>query len=487
MPLRIGNAARAHRPSDRPRATDYTQRHVRWRLFTWLAMLMLVLALAERTSGPRLWRWWTGRPSQPAPTSLTTSARRAGSQASDALGTSASGNVPATGSAVAPGGEPTLPAASAAAPAAHQGAGAAAGGEREPTPSSRDAAPSAVDPQAIAPAVQRLWGQLSDLQRRQFAELVLAAAQPQPPLSPSSPPSPPQALIAVDWLDRIAGPDAPPDTPQAALRLALQAASAGQPLAPAQRELVRAVQGVLRPLALSWVEDGTAIFRPAEREVWFLVLEDCRRLGPQGLRRMSQGRVAYVQLDQQPQVYRGQVVTIVGRVRRAYRATALSNPLGVQEYAVYWVLTEGGPDAPVVVYALGIPPGFPELPTLEQRPGGLALNEPVEISGVFLKQAAYPAEGGVFTAPLLLAHTPHWQPPPDVPPPRGTETALLGLAVASLVSLAVVVWVWRRTRRPPGPSRGSREPVPLPAGLDVTPKLDVALHQLEESTEESQP
>ena len=103
MPLRIGNAARAHRPSDRPRATDYTQRHVRWRLFTWLAMLMLVLALAERTSGPRLWRWWTGRPSQPAPTSLTTSARRAGSQASDALGTSASGNVPATGSAVATG------------------------------------------------------------------------------------------------------------------------------------------------------------------------------------------------------------------------------------------------------------------------------------------------------------------------------------------------------------------------------------------------
>ncbi|MCL6650081.1 MAG: hypothetical protein K6U89_17340, partial [Chloroflexi bacterium] len=267
-------------------------------------------------------------------------------------------------------------ATSAAAQAAQDGPGSAAGAEKEPTTSSSAAAHTAVDPQAVALVVKRLWGQLADSQRRQLAELVLAAARPQPP---------PQPPIAVDWLDRVAGPDAPPDTPQTALRLALQAASAGQPLAPAQRDLVRAVQSVLRQLALSWVEDGTAVFRPAEREVWFLVLDHCRALGPQGLRRVSQGRVAYVQLDQQPEVYRGQVVTIAGRVRRAYRATALSNPLGVQEYAVYWVLTEGGPDAPVIVYALDIPPGFPELPTWEQRPGGLPLNEPVEISGVFLK------------------------------------------------------------------------------------------------------
>jgi hypothetical protein len=332
-----------------------------------------------------------------------------------------------------------------------------------------------VDPQAI----RQLWTQLTDGQRRQLVELALVGTQPQP----VAPPAP----AAIDWLDLVAASEAPPQTPQAALRSALAAVAAGQPLTPPQRRLLRAVRGVLREVLLSWVEDGTAIFRPAEREVWLEMLADCRELGPEALRRRSLGRVAYVQLDQQPEVYRGKVVTVVGRARRGYRVAALPNPLGIEEYAVYWVLTEGGPDAPVVVYALGVPPGFPALPRWEEKPGGAVLNEPIEISGVFLKRAAYRGEGGVFVAPLLLAHTPRWQPPPAAPPPRGAGTAAVALAAATLVSLALVVWVWRRTRRQASLPTNADQPLRLPSDLDVTPKLEVALHQLEQSSEESQP
>jgi hypothetical protein len=456
MPLRIGDARDDRRRASRARATDYSQRQVRWRLFTWLALLMLVLALAERASDPRTWRWLQTWSSPVAPASQEAAPPPA----------PGSGSLTAQGQAI-----PTD------APSVSTTAGATTAGKPEATASSRpDAAPAAPDAQAI----QRLWAQLAEPQRKQLAELVLAGAQQRPLATPI-------VAEAVAWLGRLAPEDAPPEAPLVALRSALQAVAACQELTPSQIRLLRAVQSGLRQVLLSEVEDGTAIFRPAERDVWLYVMAECRELGPQALHRVSRGRVAYVQLHQQPEVYRGHVVTVVGRVRRAYRVAALSNPLGLDEYAVYWVLPEGGPDVPVVVYALGVPRGFPALPLWDQQPGGAVLDESVEISGVFLKQAAYRGEGGVFTAPLLLTHTPRWQPRPPAPPPRGTGAVVVALMAAALVSLALVVGVWQRTRRRPGPARDGPESVQLPSDLNVTPKLEVALHELEQSAEESQP
>lgn len=425
---------------------------------------MLVLALAERAGDERTWQWfrrWSARPAQISPTTALPD------------GAASGGSI--TERAPPPKSEPSSAPSTAADAVAIGGPSSAEGSLKGAAPSPEGAA-DAIDPQAI----QRLWTQLTDAQRKQFAEWVLVGTQPQPLL-------PPATAETVSWLDQIAGPDAPPQSLPAALRSALAAVAAGQPLASPQGRLLRAVRGVLRQSLLSGVGDGTAIFRPAEREIWLYLLADVRELGSQGLRQRSLGRVAYVQLDQQPEVYRGQVVTVVGRVRRAYRVAALPNPLGIAEYAVYWVLTEGGPDAPVVVYALDIPPGFPSLPRWEEKPGGAAVNEPVEISGVFLKQAAYRGEGGVFAAPLLLAHTPRWQPPPPAPPPRGAGTAAVALAAAALISVALVAWVWRRTQRTAGPRLSGHEPLQLPADLNVTPKLEVALHELEQSAEESPP
>lgn len=326
---------------------------------------------------------------------------------------------------------------------------------------------------------QGWWTQLGSEARSRCAELVLAGLYDRP--SPSE-----ASQEAMDWMHRIAPPEEQ-GTPGAVLRDALERVAAGQPLPADQRRWLQALRPLMQQALLSQVEDGTAIFRPAERDIWLYALAFCRDRGPEALHRQSLGKVAYMQLDQQPAVYRGHIVTITGRVRRGYRVPALPNLLGITEYAVYWVLTEGGPDAPVVVYALDTPAGFPPLPWLEAQPGGAVLDEPVEISGIFLKRAAYRGQGGVFTAPLLLAHTPGWRPPAPASPPRGEGTALLALATAMLVSLTLVAWVWRRTRRQPSREDAVHPTLVLPPDLEVTPKLDVALHQLEQSAEEPGP
>ena len=64
------------------------------------------------------------------------------------------------------------------------------------------------------------------------------------------------------------------------------------------------------------------------------------------------GRVAYLQLYKQSADYRGKMVTVKGTVRLAYRVAAPANYLGVKEYCVYWLYPAGGPDSPLIVYAL---------------------------------------------------------------------------------------------------------------------------------------
>jgi hypothetical protein len=232
-------------------------------------------------------------------------------------------------------------------------------------------------------------------------------------------------------------------------------------------------------LARAEIRDDTPVFRPVEQPIWF---HEWARVRDLGATAGGATPVVYLQLHKQPEEYRGKLVTVKGTVRSAYRTAAPKNYLGIDQYIVYGIQPEGGPNSPILVYALQAPPGFPAVP--ERGAAGRAgpLREDVEVSGVFFKRAAYAAEGGLFTAPLLIADVPQWKPQPVVDLTRApiTPRQLAAMAVAALlVAICLTVVMWKRT--------GRREAAALPerggfvdlGALDVGPSAAERLRELE--------
>lgn len=196
----------------------------------------------------------------------------------------------------------------------------------------------------------------------------------------------------------------------------------------------------------SEIRDDTPVFRPAEQEDWFSAVSRV-----QGEATPAATRVAYLQLYNQPADYRGKFVTVKGTARMAYRVPALENALGVKEYFVYWIHPVGGPDSPILVYALTAPEGFPIAESLsEAGRRQKKMHEDVEVTGVFLKRAAYAGQGGTYTAPLIVANSPIWLRADEAPARLPLSPLELGIAaIISLVfSVCLTAVLWKRSRRP---------------------------------------
>lgn len=193
------------------------------------------------------------------------------------------------------------------------------------------------------------------------------------------------------------------------------------------------------------IKDDT-VFRDAERDAWFHLLGILARTDPSRLAAGSLGRVGYLQLDQQSREYRGRLVTLGGVVRQAKRVSAPANEEGVAEYYQLWLQPDRASSALVVIYCLELPQGFPL---------GTGLDAAASTTGFFFKRWAYPSQGGITTAPLVLARTVTWKAPPpadsraEEPRPLAVEL-LSAVAGALLLALAVLGFLlWRGRKRPP--------------------------------------
>jgi hypothetical protein len=195
--------------------------------------------------------------------------------------------------------------------------------------------------------------------------------------------------------------------------------------------------------ASAWAKvQDNAMFLEAEDEAWFLLWEEARELSPAVMNRQSLGLASYAQLVGQPDVYRGQAVTIKGRVLQESVKPAPKNSLGITDYHQLIVAPIGGGDYPVTVYSLDLPPGFP-------RGGNLEVD--VSIAGLFFKNWSYPYDGGMGVSPVIVAKTFDWAPPARravIRPPRNRAPVAIGGVAAIACALAFVVWVGRQTRRP---------------------------------------
>lgn len=188
---------------------------------------------------------------------------------------------------------------------------------------------------------------------------------------------------------------------------ALEAAAQGQAVTGEQRAAADSFQQTLDRLNLGLVKDDTPL-RADENDLWFRLMSRARRTPPQELAAQSQKGVTYLQLAEQSSHYRGELVTIEGTVRGAWKSIAISNPWGLKEFYVLWIHPAGGPNAPFIVHVATLPEGFP--PIKERAADGKLpkMHEDVTVHAFFFKRQAYLAADGTRTAPLLLAHSVNW-------------------------------------------------------------------------------
>ncbi len=202
----------------------------------------------------------------------------------------------------------------------------------------------------------------------------------------------------------------------------------------------------LSPEDFDAVRDDTPSTRD-EQACSLRLLDILNRTDPQTLSKASLGPVTYAQLFRQPNQYRGRLVTVSGVVRRANRVELFKNDYGIKEYYQVWLWPSDNPSAPIVVYCLHLPAGFPT---------GMEFAEQAELTGFFFKRWAYQAEDAIRTAPTLLAQTLQWRKRPVMTPaPAETWAIPLVVGLAALFALLAVCYVYLRTRptRPALPDR----------------------------------
>ena len=243
-------------------------------------------------------------------------------------------------------------------------------------------------------------------------------------------------VVVIELVTRQEGPPAPPREPQVDTRI--EAVTGPPPVGdevvilppdepaafPDETLLAASAQ------ALAKIRDAT-FFRQADRDAWletFLTLEgeDGRRLAPPQ-------DVGFTELFGQPEAFRGRAVRLRGTLRRLERLRSPTNDYGFDEYWQGWLEPAGGPASPVVIHALELPAGMAT---------GMEIDEPVVVSGAFLKNMAYRAADGVRVAPLILARSPSRPPPPqENPTDRIWDISLGALGVVTMLAIVAAIGV----------------------------------------------
>ncbi len=235
--------------------------------------------------------------------------------------------------------------------------------------------------------------------------------------------------------------------------LASLAASEATEVTATRDERLKELQQRWDRLGLASIKDDT-VHRPAETDAWFRLFEILRETPQAKLDRANVPSVSFIQLFKQPNDYRGKLVRIQGRVIQAVKFKPAKNVYGIQTQYLLWIRPEGSTLAPIVVYALELPPGFPSLDAPNAEGGYTKLYEDVEVTGYFFKRYAYRAQDGINTAPLILTKAPHWDPSLDLAarsdplPSRWTFASwVLGSAIFALV-VSVVAYARSRVVSP---------------------------------------
>lgn len=162
---------------------------------------------------------------------------------------------------------------------------------------------------------------------------------------------------------------------------------------------IDSLRDALSQAAAGLVRDDSPLGRPIEIFYWNLLVDRAARddaMAP------AAPKVSWTELRKQPNAFRGERVVIDGRIRAARRQTSAGAIQGIDRYYELWVQADETSTIPVCVYALELPPDFPEI---GERLVELDLATSIE--GYFFKNRSYlTSETKTQFCPVLLARRP---------------------------------------------------------------------------------
>ncbi len=144
------------------------------------------------------------------------------------------------------------------------------------------------------------------------------------------------------------------------------------------------------------IADST-YFRNAEKNAWFGMFGLLQQTSTEALNASHALEANYVQLVDQPNFYRGKLVTVYGYLRQITEQTPAANDLGIKSYYRIVMQPTDGSSWPVFVYCLDLPPNL----SLRDHPSDGYL----KVTGLFFKKLSYEWKHGFGTAPVVVAKT----------------------------------------------------------------------------------
>jgi hypothetical protein len=199
----------------------------------------------------------------------------------------------------------------------------------------------------------------------------------------------------------------------------------------------------VQPALLESVRDNSS-FRSVETAAWFHLWQQLQLATREQLDAASRGVIDYAQFVDQPQTYRGHIVTVRGTARRVEVVQPAENELGLKQMYLLTLRPPGGQIWPVRVYALEMPRGLLR---------GNDLRHEVQATGFFFKNWSYQWQGGLGLAPVILAREVQLLEP--LTGKTTSQAATLPVAVVALSAMALalamiayVIWNVRHASRP---------------------------------------
>lgn len=240
------------------------------------------------------------------------------------------------------------------------------------------------------------------------------------------------------------------------------------------------------PEALAAVEDNCP-FRANGFEAWKQIRDRLNAATPAEIASAKAPSVQFGQLFQQSDLYRGQLVTVKGTVRRCVQVPP--NKLDDESGEMWQLWLFGGSDNfPMVVYCLDLPEGFPVAEQMAQR---------VTIRAVYFKKWVHPAKGGATTSPLLLARSFEWDAPVDIARTISSTEISLGIMLTLVGACVVVGFVWWNNRnrdsevekriRAKNRKQFEEHSNELDVGVSVRDQLGALAAQLQQTSSSNQP
>jgi hypothetical protein len=199
---------------------------------------------------------------------------------------------------------------------------------------------------------------------------------------------------------------------------------------------------------LSGVEDGAPVRNAdenyAENRAYNYLLVQSRKHSPAELRAQARTDLMFVHLWEEPAKYRGQLISLRGRLRRLirYDPTPMAAKEGVPDLYEGWLYADGNYSNPFCILASEIGPGL--------QPGQ-KIDREVTFTGYFFKKYRYRAGDGWRVAPLLIGRSIELTRDASEPVPAliGSNylPAIFGILGVTVVVALGVAWRMRSSDR----------------------------------------